>query len=307
MAHSFSNIPFVKMHGAGNDYVYIDAISEIPHNLPVLAKNISDRHFGVGGDGLVVILKSEIADFRMRMFNSDGSEAQMCGNASRCIGKFVYDRGLTDKTSITLETLAGIKILHLNIGSDNKVESIRVDMGSPEFEISKIPANPSYIHENRLPNVVKIEFEENEYTPMCVSMGNPHAVNFIDSDPEDYHIHKVGKFMETHPAWPEKTNVEFVRIIDRSEILMRVWERGSGETLACGTGACATVAAGIKAGLLNNKVKVRLLGGTLDIELDKESGHVFMTGKATTVADGIYFSESAMEIPNSESSNDSFS
>lgn len=288
MTQSKSEIHFVKMHGAGNDYVYVDATKNLPQNLSDLARHISDRHFGVGGDGLVLILPSEIADFRMRMFNADGSEAQMCGNASRCVGKFLYDRHLTEKTVITLETLAGIKILHLYPGSDGCIEKVKVDMGEPILIPDRIPVRPSGTLPNGTPTLI-MTHEGTPYSAIPVSMGNPHGVIFLNDEPQDYHILEVGKGFENHPAWPEKTNVEFAHVLSRSEVRMRVWERGTGETLACGTGACATLVAGVLAGKLDRKATVRLEGGNLEIEWDDRSGHVFMTGPAATVAEGIYF------------------
>lgn len=283
-----NHVDFVKMHGAGNDYVYIDATRDFPSNPSDLAVRISDRHFGVGGDGLVFILPSDVADFRMRMFNADGSEAQMCGNASRCIGKFLYDRGMTSKTVVSLETLAGIKILHLHVGEDNLVESVTVDMGAPEVRADKIPCIPSATRPEGY-STIEMNFEDECFEAVAVSMGNPHAVIFIDNPISDRHILHVGRSFENHPAWPEKTNVEFIHVINRSEIEMRVWERGSGETLACGTGACASVAAGIMTGLLDDEVTVNLLGGRLRILFDRATGHIFMTGPAATVAEGKFF------------------
>lgn len=282
-------IDFIKMHGAGNDYVYIDATKSCPPDLSNLAVNIADRHFGVGGDGLVVILPSDIADFRMRMFNADGSEAQMCGNASRCVGKLVYDRGLTHSLRISLETLAGIKVLHLHPGKDGLIESVTVDMGEPILSPESIPViNDSSLHGNT-GTVTMADSDGTEFTAIAVSMGNPHAVIFIEDNITDRHINYYGRNFENHPAWPEKTNVEFVNVISPEHIRMRVWERGSGETLACGTGSCASVVAGILSGRLKRKVRVDLLGGSLIIEWDSASGHVFMTGGAITVADGRYY------------------
>ncbi len=276
------------MQGAGNDYVYVDATVTLPDNLPDLARRISDRHFGIGGDGLVLILPSDNADFRMRMFNADGSEAQMCGNASRCVGKFVYDRKLTDKKTVTLETLAGIKILNLFTDSEDKVVSVKVDMGTPELTPDRIPVVPSSDKYSDFP-FVNMTHAGKSYQAIAVSMGNPHGVIFIEEHPSDFLIHHVGKAFETHPAWPEKANIEFARVISPSEVEMRVWERGTGETLACGTGACATVVAGILSGHLERKVKVNLLGGVLEIEWEETTGHVMMTGPAETVAEGIYY------------------
>ncbi|MDE6811464.1 MAG: diaminopimelate epimerase [Muribaculaceae bacterium] len=300
MANSAGEIKFTKMHGVGNDYVYVDTL-QTPHltdkEITELAISISDRHFGVGGDGLVLIMTSDIADFRMRMFNSDGSEAQMCGNASRCVGKYVYDHNMTRKTCISLETKAGIKTLHLNLDGRDKVQTVRVDMGEPELNPSKIPVDSHFIIPD--PKVIKVRMQHDDkvFYAVAVNIGNPHSVIFIDESPTDYHIHEVGKKFEVHPAWPEKVNVEFARITDRHTIEMRVWERGSGETLACGTGACATVVAGILLGLLDREVKVILLGGELFIKWCHEDNHVYMTGPAITVASGIYYMESSASRP----------
>lgn len=288
MTHSKSDIQFVKMHGAGNDYVYVDAMTTVPNDIPALAREISDRHFGVGGDGLVLIMPSEVADFRMRMFNADGSEAQMCGNASRCVAKFVYERRLTDKREISLETLAGIKILRLNFSPEGEFESVTVDMGVPQLEALSIPVNAS----GKLPSgapTVEMTYSGSTYEAIAVSMGNPHGVIFLEESPRDWHILQAGPTFEVHPAWPEKTNVEFARVISSDEVEMRVWERGTGETLACGTGACATVVAGILSGRLARRAKVILRGGVLEIQWDETTGHIFMTGPATTVAEGVYF------------------
>lgn len=288
MTYSKRDIHFVKMHGAGNDYVYVDAMTNLPPDIPALAREISDRHFGVGGDGLVLIMPSEKADFRMRMFNADGTEAQMCGNASRCVGKFVYDRGLTDKTIVSLETLAGIKILNLNPDARGKIESVKVDMGEPVLDPDRIPVMAS----NKLSSgasVVTMTHENIPYEAIAVGMGNPHGVIFVNGSPSDYQILEAGRSFEVHPSWPEKTNVEFAHVISPGEVEMRVWERGTGETLACGTGACATAVAGILTGRLDRKVKVLLRGGILEIEWDSATNHVFMTGPAVTVAEGIFF------------------
>ncbi len=288
MVHkNYKDIHFVKMHGAGNDYVYVDATKEVPEDLTSLARSISDRHFGIGGDGLVIILPSDKADFRMRMFNADGSEAQMCGNASRCIGKFVYDRGLTDKQIVTLETLAGIKVLHLFPGKDNKIKKVRVDMGAPVLTPVDIPviADESPSSDTHF---VTMNHEGSAFEAIAVGMGNPHAVIFLDQAPTDFHVNEIGRSFEVHRAWPEKTNVEFAHCLNRGELEMRVWERGTGETLACGTGACATAVAGILTNRLDRKVLIKLRGGELEIEWDEKTGHVFMTGPACTVAEGIY-------------------
>ncbi|MDE6254942.1 MAG: diaminopimelate epimerase, partial [Muribaculaceae bacterium] len=229
-------IPFTKMHGAGNDYVYIDALSEVPDNLPLLSRQISNRHFGVGSDGLVAIMPSDKADFRMRMFNADGSEAEMCGNASRCIGKFLFDKHLTDKTDISLETLAGIRHLHLEI-CDGKVKEVTVDMGTPELVPERIPvksvSKEAKISEKEIINGI-------EYKITAVGMGNPHAVVFVPAL-FDRLVLEEGPKMEVAEIFPNKSNIEFIKVIDRTHLQMRVWERGSGETMACGTGACAAV------------------------------------------------------------------
>ena len=272
-------IKFTKMEGLGNDYVYIDCYSKKQEiqNESSLAKFISDRHFGVGADGLILICKSEIADFKMRMFNNDGSEAEMCGNGIRCVGKFVYDKHLTDKTKITVETLAGIKELQLKI-KEGKVEKVTVDMGKPILQLEKIPVNA-------IANPITLNVEDKKFEFTCVSMGNPHAVTFIN-DMQELDIEKYGPKIEKHEIFPNKTNVEWIQIIDREHIIMRVWERGTGETLACGTGACASVVAGIMQQKLNHQVTVRLLGGELEISWNQEDKHVYMTGPARTVFEG---------------------
>lgn len=288
MSSKSGEIDFVKMHGAGNDYIYIDYTHGIPSDLPTLSRLVSDRHFGIGSDGLVAILPSDKADFRMRMFNADGSEAQMCGNASRCIGKYVYDRFLTDKTTVTLETLAGIKVLTLFPGPDGKISKVSVDMGIPVTDPAKVPV----IAEGKLPTgpgTVGMEFDGEKFEAVAVSMGNPHAVIFIDHTPDDRLVLEAGPAFERHPAWPEKVNVEFARILSPESAEMRVWERGSGETMACGTGACATAVAGVLTGRLGRQSKIALRGGTLEIEWDASSGHLFMTGPAATIAEGRFF------------------
>lgn len=276
-------IPFTKMHGAGNDYIYIDALKEVPANLPLLAKHISDRHFGIGSDGLVAILPSDKADFRMRMFNADGSEAEMCGNASRCIGKFVYDKGLTTKTEVALETLAGIKYLHLEIEA-GKVREVRVDMGSPELRPAYIPVK-SASSENKISERETINGKEYDIT--AVGMGNPHAVVFV-SEITDELVLGEGPHMEVAEIFPNKSNIEFIKVRDRRHMDMRVWERGSGETLACGTGACASVIAAALNGLTDREVEVTLPGGKLKINWDEADGHVYLTGPAEFICDGVY-------------------
>ncbi len=278
-------IKFTKMHGLGNDYVYIDAINQTIENESSLAKFVSNRHFGIGSDGLILICKSDIADFKMRMFNSDGSEAEMCGNGIRCVGKFVYDKGLTDKTIVKIETLAGIKTLVLNT-KDGKVETARVDMGEPILEAEKIPV----ISKEQPVKNLELEAENKKFKFTCVSMGNPHAITIVENTKE-FDVEKYGKILEVDKAFPKKANIEFAQIIDKENIKMRVWERGAGETLACGTGACATAVACNLNGLTGRKVNIELLGGTLNIEWNEKDNHVYMTGPAVTVFDGELYEE----------------
>lgn len=275
-------IRFTKMHGAGNDYIYLDGMENCPDDLNALSIAMSDRHKGVGSDGLVVIMPSEVADFRMRMFNADGSEGEMCGNASRCIGKYVYEKGLTKKRHITLETLAGIKSLSLNVSDDNTVDSVTVDMGEPILEPSRIPVS---LDRELIKTPISTEAGIFEIT--AVSMGNPHGVVFVKSL-DDVDVHKVGRELEVNRIFPQKANIEFAQILKRDEIRMRVWERGSGETLACGTGACATLVAGVLTGSCDRKVTIHLLGGDLNIEWVEQNDHVYMTGPAEMVFEGTY-------------------
>ena len=274
-------LQFTKMHGLGNDYVYMDAINQKIENRSELAKFVSDRHFGIGSDGLILICPSEKADFRMQMFNQDGSEAEMCGNGIRCVGKFVYDKGLTKKETITVETLAGIKTLVMT-AKNGKIETARVDMGEPILEPEKIPV---ISNENPVKNL-KLEVEDKDFTFTCVSMGNPHAVTFIKEDVNKFDVCKYGAKLEINNAFPKKANIEFINIIDNKTLKMRVWERGAGETLACGTGACASTVATILNGYTTREVIVHLLGGDLKIKWDENDNHVYMTGSATTVFEG---------------------
>ena len=274
-------IKFTKMQGLGNDYVYIDAIHQnIEQESSSLAQFVSNRNFGVGSDGLILICKSNVADFKMRMFNSDGSEAEMCGNGIRCVGKFVYDKGLTDKTEVSIETLAGIKVLQLHI-KDGKVETVRVDMGDPILEPDKIPVISM---ENSVKNLVAVA-EGKKFVFTCVSMGNPHAVTVVE-DVKNFDVNKYGKVLEVDKQFPRRMNVEFAQILDKENIKMRVWERGAGETLACGTGACATAVACYLNGYTKRNVTIELLGGKLFIEWNEIDNHVYMTGPATTVFEG---------------------
>ncbi len=274
-------LQFTKMHGLGNDYVYMDAINQKIENRSELAKFVSNRHFGIGSDGLILICPSEKADFRMQMFNQDGSEAEMCGNGIRCVGKFVYDKGLTNKETITVETLAGIKTLVMT-AKNGKIETARVDMGEPILEPEKIPVISK---ENPVKNL-KLNEEDKEFNFTCVSMGNPHAVTFIKEDVNKFDICKYGAKLEVNEAFPKKANIEFINVIDNKTLKMRVWERGAGETLACGTGACASTVAAILNGYTSREVTVHLLGGNLKIKWDENDNHVYMTGPATTVFEG---------------------
>ena len=282
-----SEIPFIKMHGIGNDYIYMDTVRcEAPEylreeRLPDLSRKISDRHFGVGSDGLILILPSDHADFRMRIFNADGSEAKMCGNGIRCVGKYVYDLGLTDKKKISVDTLSGVKYLTLQVG-DQGVESVSVDMGSPSFLRKEIPANGEKGEEM---NDEILESGGEWFKVTGISMGNPHGVTYCENvDALD--LPAIGRGLECHKVWPDRANIEFVEIINRNEIKLRVWERGSEETMACGTGACAAVVASFRKGLTESDVTVHLRGGDLHISYDAEKNKVRMTGPAAFVAKG---------------------
>lgn len=275
-------IKFTKMQGAGNDYIYINVMEQKIDNLNELSKKMSDRHFGIGSDGIILIDKSDVADFKMRIFNSDGSEAEMCGNGIRCVGKYVYDKGLTKKDILKIETNAGIKELKLNI-ENGKVKTAEVDMGEPILEADKIPVISS---ENPVKDL-EIEAEGRRFKFTCISMGNPHAITFVD-DVDNFDIEKYGKLIEVNKLFPHRTNVEFAEIVDKSNIKMRVWERGAGETLACGTGSCATAVAANINGLTNRKVNIKLLGGTLNINWNEKNNHVYMTGPAETICEGIW-------------------
>ena len=271
------------MHGIGNDYIYINCMESVPDRLPELAEEMSDRHFGVGGDGIVLICPSDKADFRMRMFNNDGSEARMCGNASRCIAKYVHDHKLTDKTCISLETLSGIKVLSLNMSPSGEVESVTVDMGEPELNAGLVPVRSTA--EKMVEEPVATSCGEVRVT--AVSMGNPHGVVFVDRI-EDVPFDTLGPELEKHSMWPDRANIEFLQIISPSEARMRVWERGTGETLACGTGACASAVAAALTGRCGREVTIHLRGGDLHIRW-ANNGHVMMTGGATEVFEGNYY------------------
>ncbi len=271
---------FTKMHGIGNDYVYVNGFEEKVENKPEVAKMVSDRHFGIGSDGIIFINPSDKADFEMEMYNSDGSRAEMCGNGIRCVAKYVYDFGLTNKEKISIDTLAGVKYLDLKV-ENGKVSEITVDMGEPELVAKNIPI----ISENEKVISEDITVDGRTYQITGVSMGNPHAIVYYDGI-QDMKIEEIGPKFECHERFPRRINTEFVEVIDRSHVSMRVWERGAGETLACGTGACAVAVACVLNGLTETEVRVTLLGGDLTIRWDKESNHVFMTGPAETVYTG---------------------
>ena len=271
---------FTKMQGLGNDYVYVNCFKEKIENPVQFAIQVSDRHYGVGSDGLIMINPSKVADCEMEMYNADGSRSEMCGNGIRCVGKYVYDYGLTDKTSISVETLAGIKYLDFTI-ENGKVKLVKVDMGSPELIPEKVPVVAEGDSAINIPIVVGDE----TYHMTCVSMGNPHTVIYVD-DVQGFDLETIGPMFENHERFPKRVNAEFVRVVDRNTVEMRVWERGSGETLACGTGACAVAVASILNGYTEDKVTVKLLGGDLLIEWDREANKVYMTGPAEVSFDG---------------------
>ena len=271
---------FTKMQGLGNDYVYVNCFQEKIENPVETAIKVSNRNFGIGSDGLIMINPSKVADCEMEMYNADGSRSEMCGNGIRCVGKYVYDYGIAKKPRISVETLAGIKYLDFTIEND-KVKLVKVDMGSPEL----VPANIPVVAEGDTAIDEPISVDGEEYRMTCVSMGNPHAVVYIN-DVKGLDIEKVGPKFENHERFPRRVNTEFVRVIDRNTVEMRVWERGSGETLACGTGACAVAVSSILNGYTENKVTVKLLGGDLFIEWDREANKVYMTGPAEVSFDG---------------------
>lgn len=275
-------IKFTKMQGCGNDYVYVNCMDKLIDNPEKVSQYISDRHFGIGSDGLILICPSDVADFKMVMYNADGSEGKMCGNGVRCIAKYVYEYGLTDKKKISLETKSGIKYLDMDI-EDGKVQMVKVDMGAPILKPAEIPVKTDSSMDSFINQ--PLDVDGNTFMVTCVSMGNPHAVVFVD-DTKSLDIRKYGPVFETHPAFPEQVNTEFVQVISRNEINMRVWERGSGETLACGTGTCASVVACVLNGKTDEKVTVHLLGGDLFIEYNRDNGTVWMTGPAEIVFDG---------------------
>lgn len=277
---SATKLQFTKMQGLGNDYVYVDCTKKKLENASEVAVKVSDRHFGIGSDGLILINASNVANFEMEMYNADGSRGEMCGNGIRCVAKYVYDYGLTDQTHISVETLGGIKYLDLTV-EEGRVRQVRVDMGRPMLCPAEIPviANGESVID------MPIEVDGTEYRMTAVGMGNPHTVVFVE-DVDGLEIERIGPKFEHHPCFPNRVNTEFVKVLDRNTVKMRVWERGSGETLACGTGACAVAVACILNGLTENKVTVQLLGGDLLIEWDREADKVYMTGPAEVVFDG---------------------
>ncbi len=280
---------FTKMHGCGNDYVYVDCTKEVIPNISETAIRVSDRHFGIGSDGMILIKASDVADFEMDMYNADGSRGKMCGNGIRCVAKYVYDHGLTDKTTITVNTLSGIKTLKLTV-EDGKVSKVRVDMGEPELIPAQVPVKASVLGlaDDRREAIVAepLEIKGRSYDITCVSMGNPHCITFIGEDVRNFPLEAVGPVFEKHELFPERVNTEFINVIDKDHLRMRVWERGSGETLACGTGACAVAVASYLNGFTGRSVDIELLGGHLEVVYDEKTNHVFMTGPATEVFSG---------------------
>lgn len=274
-------LKFTKMHGAGNDYIYINCFEETVKNPEKLAIKVSDRHFGIGSDGLILISPSDKADFKMNIYNADGSEGMMCGNGIRCVSKYVYDNGMTDKDEISVETRSGIKLIKMNV-ENGKVISARVNMGEPILEAEKIPTK--FDGENVIRQ--KLTIDKKEYEVTCVSMGNPHCIVYVD-DVKDIDLEKIGPKFENNEMFPERINTEFVHVVSDTELDMRVWERGSGETLACGTGSCAVTVASVLCGYCkrNTEIKINLLGGTLT-DIWTDGGDVYMTGPAATVCTG---------------------
>lgn len=280
------DLKFTKMHGCGNDYIYINGFAQHidDDRKPELARKLSDRHFGVGGDGVIFINPGKAAAFEMEMYNADGTRAQMCGNGIRCVAKYVYDHGLTDRTDITIESFGKVKYLALSPGEDGTVSTVRVNMGEPILKAADVPV----VSRNEQAVNEEIMVNGRIYRMTCVSMGNPHAVVFVDdvADMTDFDIEKAGPYFENHERFPERTNTEFVRVIDKNNVQMRVWERGTGETLACGTGCCATTVACVLNGLTDTKVNVKVLGGEILCEWDRDANLVYMTGPAATVFEG---------------------
>ncbi len=271
---------FTKMHGCGNDYVYVNGFTEKVADKPKAVVALSDRHFGIGSDGVIFINPSQQADFEMEMYNADGTRAEMCGNGIRCVGKYVYDHGMTDKTSITVESFGKVKYLDLTV-ENGKVIKVKVNMGKPELTAKDVPVVS--VHEQVIDEEIIVKGKS--YRMTCVSMGNPHAVVFMD-DVEHLAIEEIGPYFENHERFPNRTNTEFVQVIDNSHVKMRVWERGTGETLACGTGCCATAVACVLNRLTGAHVTVQVLGGEIEIYWDQKENLVYMTGPAVTVFEG---------------------
>lgn len=272
---------FTKMHGCGNDYVYVDCTKGMIENPDEISRKVSHRHFGIGSDGLILICSSDVADFRMAMYNADGSEGAMCGNGIRCVAKYVYDKGLTDKKNLSIETKSGIKKLELTV-EDGKVSLVKVNMGAPILKSKDIPVA---VDTDKCIDA-DINVDGKVYKITCVSMGNPHAVTFIDEDVNKFPLDKIGPKFENHPMFPDRVNTEFVQVLNRHEVNMRVWERGSGETLACGTGTCATVVACVLNGLTEDEITVHLLGGDILVKYDRDNDTVWMTGPAAIAFEG---------------------
>ena len=274
---------FTKMQGCGNDYIYVNAMEERVESPGRLAKAVSDRHFGIGADGLILIGASKTADFSMEMYNADGSKGAMCGNGIRCVGKYVYEHGLTRKTTLTIETGSGNRVIHLQTGENpNEICQVTVEMGTPEFRAAQIPVVSlgEYVLEH------KITVCGENYTMTCLSMGNPHAVIFLE-EINGISLEETGRELEFHPRFPERANIEFCHVTARDRMEIRVWERGVGETLACGTGACAAVVASVLNDLTDEEVIVKLLGGELSVRWDRKVNHVFLEGPAVKVFDGV--------------------
>lgn len=271
---------FTKMHGCGNDYVYVNGFTEKIKDKKAFAIAVSDRHFGIGGDGAIFINPSEVADFEMEMYNADGSRGEMCGNGIRCVAKYVYDNGLTNQTKISIVSCGKIKYLELFL-TEQKVELVKVNMGEPILKANEIPVKSD--HDTVINEEIKVE--DSFYYMTCVSMGNPHAVIFKE-EVKDLNLEEIGPKFENHHRFPNRINTEFVKVIDRNTVEMRVWERGTGETLACGTGCCATAMACILNNLTESKVKVKVLGGEIEIEYHKDDNLIYMTGPATFVFEG---------------------
>lgn len=286
---------FTKMEGAGNDYVYVDCTAQVLNNPSDVAVKVSDRHFGIGADGLILIKPSEQADFYMEMYNADGSQGKMCGNGIRCVGKYVYDNGLTNQKTVRIDTLSGVKTLELHLGEDGKVAAVTVDMGAPVLipaevpvDITKFALDKENISEDEPVISAVLRVQGKEYQVTCVSMGNPHAIVYVpaDYDLKNFKIEELGPFFEKHAAFPEQINTEFIQVVDRQNLNMRVWERGSGETFACGTGACASLVATVLNGLCDTTATLHLLGGDLKITWNQDENTVMMEGPATTVFSG---------------------